>query len=202
MEIKEQLHLHWIRLMLMLGLQKNSGVLFFDMIIEKYLNEKRKFHDAQLLLSILDEYKKFQGQDPAIYFAIWFIHYSVAKTEKIKISETEDIILYISKTLPVDKITSEKVLRLIRSLTNNSPKDYEEKIFRDLHLLSLSKDRNEFISDRIIIRNHYSNMSDYLFNQFQSNFFRNILKKGSVYYTAPFIEKYEKSAKENIFSVI
>jgi len=181
----------------------------WDALVSAYSSPNRHYHTleghiAKGLIS-LEEIRLHRASHNfnALQFA-WFFHDSVfdpsAKDNEI---QSADFAESIAKKMCV----SDEFIQVVRDLiivTHRPiiPQDLDECLIIDIDMENLGWNFDDFSEQTNLIRQELPDVSDSDFSKTTTDLFNSILKKDSVFLTPFFKEKYELSARKNLYKVL
>jgi predicted metal-dependent HD superfamily phosphohydrolase len=177
----------------------------WQMLVEKYSEKHRSYHNLSHINYLLKEAKKIRFEDfDSIYLAIWF--HDLIYDPKAGDNETQSAKLAVKElsamNLPEAKVN--KVERIILATQSHSAEglDRDGRAFLDLDLSILGADEKTYQSYSEAIRREYSHIEDTLYRPGRKRILENFLRRETIYFTEDLRQRFEERARRNLKSEI
>jgi predicted metal-dependent HD superfamily phosphohydrolase len=177
----------------------------WQMIIEKYSEQHRAYHNLSHINYLLNEAKKVRFEDfDSVYLTIWF--HDLIYDPKAVDNEIQSASLAFKEVsamnFPEAKVI--KIERIILATQAHSAEglDQDGRIFLDLDLSILGADEKTYQKYSRAIREEYSHVEDILYRQGRKRVLENFLGRDAIYFTEIFRENLERRARLNLANEI
>lgn len=177
----------------------------FQILVEKYSESHRAYHNLSHINYLLEEAKKIEFADAdAIYLTTWFhdLIYEPKKSDNEIQSAKLAVKLLQELNIPDNTIT--KIEQIILATQTHSDKnlDQDGKIFLDLDLSILGADKEIYWNYSQAIRQEYSQVEDILYRMGRKKVLENFLQRETIYFTENLRERFENQARLNLANEI
>lgn len=177
----------------------------FQILVEKYSEKHRAYHNLSHINYLLEEAKKIEFADAdSIYFTTWFhdVVYDPKKSDNEIQSARLAVKLLLEIGLAENQIT--KIEQIILATQTHSDKnlDHEGKIFLDLDLSILGAEKEIYQNYSRAIRQEYSHVEDFLYRHGRKKVLENFLRRETIYFTENLRERFENQARLNLANEI
>ncbi|MEM1205148.1 MAG: N-methyl-D-aspartate receptor NMDAR2C subunit [Acidobacteriota bacterium] len=183
------------------GLGDGDGRLYLE-LVERHAEPHRQYHDLRHVddcLGHLDDLP-VEGTDPAtIEVAIWFHDAVYDPYGKDNEGASAELARRSLGQLGADGDRIERVVHLILATRHDAvPDDLDAQRMVDIDLAILGSDRRRFEAYEGEIRGEYRKVPGFLFRRKRKQILRGFLERESLYLTAPFVERFEETARSNL----
>jgi len=191
----------WNRLWSILGAARADETLFSS-IIAKYSEPHRKYHTLRHLeecLSHLDETQHLAARPAEIELALWFHDaiYDVRRQDNEKRSAEWARASAEAASLPAE--VCDRVQHLVLATRHDAgPESADEAILVDIDLAILGASPQRFEEYETAIREEYNWVPRLVFDVKRRSILNGFLRRGQVFRTAYFAERFERQARENL----
>lgn len=180
----------------------------FELLKESYDAPCRFYHNWKHIQSCLYEFEMILSQIPeqyhfpviiAIYYHDFYCNVNRVDNEKMSAKRA----MYDLKALGYPEEDIQKIYNLI-CLTTHSKlcNDIGEKILLDIDLVILGQKYPQFSEYEKNIRREFQIIPDVSYSYQRIRFLKNLLKRGIIYQTEIFKEKFEEAARINVIASI
>jgi len=180
----------------------------FEMLKENYEITIRYYHNWKHIESCLYEFEMVSSSIPiehhftiimAIYYHDYFCNIYRYDNEEISAKRA----MFDLLALGYQKEDIKKIYDIILLTTHKNLCDsFEGQILLDIDLSILGQKYAQFDGYERGIRKEYQNVPDISYSQRRIKFLRDMLRRGSIYQTDLFKEKYEEIARKNVIELI
>lgn len=193
----------WMKFALEIGLSELIAEDIFTIFERNYSAPKRKYHNFEHILSILDlinEAKDDVEDLKTLYLAVWFHDVIYRMNENFDNEELSARIAgsFLETILPQEV---EKIKAMIMSTKNHESSDHDSQILIDADLAILGSSEDNYKKYVKSIREEYDYISDKDFRIGRLQVLRKILNKPYIF-TTQYFKKFEESARRNIANEI
>lgn len=177
----------------------------FQMLVEKYSETHRAYHNLSHINYLLEEAKKIEFADfDTIYFAIWF--HDAIYNPKQNDNETQSaklaVKLLTKLNFSADKIA--KIEKIILATQTHSAENLDDdgKIFLDLDLSILGANPDTYRNYSRAIRQEYRHVPNFLYCRGRKKVLDNFLNRETIYFTESLSKCFEEQARINLANEI
>ncbi|MCW8884905.1 MAG: hypothetical protein OQK12_06575 [Motiliproteus sp.] len=177
----------------------------FEQLQQLYGQSHRHYHNASHIdfcLKWFDHYKHVVTDADAVELAIWFHDACYGLNPK----GHEDASAQLFQQLSADALDpqrQQKICRLISATIHRTPaKDEEEALLIDIDLASFARPWPQYLRDTALCRAERSQLEEKEFCHCQVEFLQSLLARQTLYYSAPFRQHHESTARSNIERLI
>ncbi|MBI3671572.1 hypothetical protein HY249_02130 [Candidatus Azambacteria bacterium] len=190
----------WFMLCKMVGIEDAKIPVAYAEISLNYSEPDRYYHTLdhhiRSILTEFDDVRHLALNHAAVEMAIWF--HDVKKTEV----ESAIFAGQMMRSFGLNDSFQSYVARLVFATKHDRKLfDQDEQLIADLDLSGFGKSLEEFCADGEMIRKEYKNPDDFQEKR-KRILFSFFHKKGFVYHTKYFKDRYEENAKANLKSLV
>ena len=192
---------YWLEVVHYLDLAENNEKLLFQDIVNNYSQKNRYYHNLNhisTLLKLIDS-QHLNGKDRITLILTAFYHDVVYDTKQ-SMNESESVVFLKRHFdhLIEHKVIIDDVAQIIIDTKNHQSESFLSQLFLDMDLSILGTDEVSYSVYSASIQKEYQQIPVFLYHIGRNNFIRTMLKKGSIFYTQEFKNKYEKQAIQNL----
>lgn len=197
--VRNKLARRWHRLMGTLGIAEEAAWGVFEDLCRRYSEAHRAYHNQahlEALFSLLDAYAIPEG--PAVALAVWF-HDAVYDPTRTDNEEQSAILAQTQlKGLGLKASLSERVGELIRVTQTHQARDATTAWLLDADLAILGSEPEVYFAYAQAIRLEYAWMPEERYREGRVRILTGFLERPQIYYTAPFRQRFEARARQNL----
>lgn len=180
----------------------------FEMLKENYENTTRHYHNWKHIQSCLYEFEMISSSVPleyhfiiimAIYYHDFF--YNIYRLDNEELSAKRAMFDLLALKYPEEDIKKIYDVILLTSHENFCD-NFEGQIMLDIDLSVLGQKYSQFEEYEKGIRKEFQNVPDISYQYNRIRFLKKMLKRGLIFQTDIFKEKYEEIARKNIITLI
>lgn len=177
----------------------------FQILIEKYSEKHRAYHNLSHINYLLEEAKKIEFEDSnAIFLTTWFhdVIYEPKRSDNEAESAKLAVKLLNEISFPFDRIA--KIEQIILATQAHSAENLDEdgKTFLDLDLSILGANEEIYQNYAQAIRREYSHVWNFLYRRGRKKVLENFLRRETIYFTESLRERFEQPARLNLANEI
>ena len=194
----------WMNLIKNLSIDNKIGLKWWDILLNKYAEDWRKYHIVKHIWKMIELMKEFKVENKLMFeLAIWFhdaIYYPTMNTNE---EMSVELFKEFANETGIKEI--DYVSNIIMSTKQHKVEDITEndvKLFMDFDLVILGAPNDEYIEYYKDIRKEYEQFSDDQFKNGRISVLKSFLDNKEIFFTKDIREKYEHSARENIMNEI
>lgn len=176
---------------------------FADVIIDKYGEKQRFYHNLSHVENLLAAAEIFNGEitdNESLWLAVWF--HDVVYYPKQQNNEAESAKLaaeYLSElNFPHTVINKVEEMILATHKHDAADLDFDGKLFLDLDLGILGAKPEIYQHYKQAIRREYSFVPWFLYRRLRAKILANFLKREFIYFTGEMHERFETAARANV----
>jgi predicted metal-dependent HD superfamily phosphohydrolase len=207
--MNEYLRQRWFELLAALKIDQTTAETLWEEIVQHYAEGRRVYHNLGHLYDLfkkMDRHQEDVTDIKAVELAIWY--HDIVYDPMSKDNEEKSAILCAKrlKTLGLDISFKEKVYKLIRSTKTHTIESWDNEsdkkdneFLLDLDLSILGSKGDKYVKYTSQIRREYNIVPAFLYFSGRKKVLKNFLEKERLFKTNSFYEKYEKTARANIW---
>jgi predicted metal-dependent HD superfamily phosphohydrolase len=199
----DEIKTYWMQLSQRATADSDTALTAIDRIIRQYSAGGRHYHDLGHLSDLIcfqQQYAPLIMDNDSMIYAIYFhdLIYRVTRKDN-ELKSAEEAAAYLTSIdYPDDK--TQKVYRFIRATAGHqnplADPDLDFLLDFDLHILGARPERYGRYTKQI--RREYDIFPGFMYRRGRKKVLQHFLSQPGIYRTAPFREKYELKARENL----
>lgn len=202
-KVEKQLEVYWKETTDILDLGRHEAHLVWKLILRKYKQPLRFYHNLSHLLDLLVLYTEFKDSfknKGAVLSAIWFHDIIYTSTSKKNEGKSAELAAYHLKVWRCDEAFIKRVYDMIIATSTHTaaPDDTDTSLFLDMDLAILGAEHEKYLRYAKGVRQEYFWCPVRLYREGRSKILKIFLNREFIYKTEMLRDKLEDKARLNI----
>jgi predicted metal-dependent HD superfamily phosphohydrolase len=178
-------------------LQASPAPGLLEDLLARYSEPQRRYHTVRHLEECFQQFDLLEplaGQPAEISLGLWF-HDAVYDTHR---HDNEERSAEWARSA-VPATAAERVHELVMATRHDAvPRDIDAQVLVDVDLSILGARPERFDEYEMQVREEYGWVPGFVYRRKRKEILESLLARPTLFNTAPFIERYEKAARENL----